>query len=76
MEEMAEDNLFITFHRYKRLVEDGKARAIRCPNDNSVVIIGHDDGELRLVCYVCNIRVTPGLSLIQQVQAVVKEHYL
>ena len=76
MEEMAEDNYFPLFHAYKRLVEDGKAKPIRCPNDDSVLIIGHDNGGLRLVCYVCDIRITPGLSLIQQVRAVVKEHVL
>lgn len=76
MVEMADDNLFHLFHNYNNLVLAGKAKAIRCPNDNSVIIIGHDKGELRLVCYVCDMRATPGLDTISNVSAVVKEHYL
>lgn len=76
MDEMAEDNLFHLFHNYNNLAEYGKAKSIRCPEDQSILVVGHDNGELRLVCYVCDIRITPGLALIDQVRAVVKEHIL
>jgi len=74
MVDMAEVNLFHLFHNYNNLVKEGKTRSIKCPNDESTLIVGHDKGELRLVCYVCDSRITPGLSLIDQVRAVVKEH--
>lgn len=65
------------FHRYRRLVEDGKAKSLDCPTCESEVVVrlGKDD-EPALWCYACNSYLQPGLNLIQQIRAVVTEHYV
>lgn len=64
------------FHLYRRLVEDGKAKPLICPDDDSILVtrIGHDD-EPMLWCYECLATIRPGLDLVQRVRAVVTEHY-
>jgi hypothetical protein len=74
--EMAEDNLFPIFHSYWNLVRQGKAKPILCPTCNYEVVVSHFNSELRLACYPCNTSTTPGLNLIENVKAVVKEHIL
>lgn len=65
------------FHRYRHLVEEGKAKGIECPNCETVMItrLGKDD-EPALWCHGCDSTIQPGLNVIQQLRAVVNEHYL
>lgn len=65
------------FHRYRHLVEDGKALPLLCPDDETPLVtrIGHDD-EPVLWCYDCLATIKPGLDLVQRVRAVVTEHYV
>jgi hypothetical protein len=62
-------------HAYQRLVEEGKVKALRCPDCDTVYIsrIGSDDQPV-LWCMVCDSKITPGLSLTGQITAVVREH--
>lgn len=63
------------FHNYRRLVEDGKAAQLLCPECDTPVVtrIGADD-EPVLWCYTCLSSLRPGLDLLAQVRAVVSEH--
>lgn len=63
------------FHNYRRLVEDGKAKPILCPECETQLItrIGPDD-EPRLWCYGCLTSLKPGSDVLAQVRAVVTEH--
>lgn len=65
------------FHRYRRLCEEGKAKGIECPDCESALVtkLGKDD-EPALWCYACDSTIQPGLNVIQQLRAVVNEHYL
>ena len=71
---MADFTDFQLFHAYNDLVKKGVTQPIRCPFCTYTVVIGHKDGDLRLECYTCNTSITPGLDLISNVRAVVKEH--
>jgi hypothetical protein len=64
------------FHRYRRLVEEGKAKSLECPEcQNSLITrIGPDDEPI-LWCYGCLSSLKPGLDVISRVRAVVTEHY-
>lgn len=65
------------FHRYRHLVEEGKAKALECPNCPGILItrLGDDD-EPALWCNSCLCTLKPGLNVIQQIRAVVTEHYV
>lgn len=73
---MSDDNWEL-FHRYRALVEQEAARALRCPDDETVLVtrLGSDD-EPVLWCMTCLSTLTPGLDLLQQIRAVVSEHHL
>jgi hypothetical protein len=64
------------FHLYRRLVEQNKAVSLICPNCNYELItrIGVDDEPI-LWCYGCLSSIRPGSDVINQVRAVVTEHY-
>jgi hypothetical protein len=65
------------FHRYRHLVDDDKALPLLCPNDGTRLVtqIGPGD-EPVLQCFGCLTVIHPGLDMIQQIRAVVTEHYI
>lgn len=65
------------FHKYRRLVEEGKAKPLICPDDTATLIsrIGPDD-EPVLWCHACLSSIRPGAYILQQVRAVVSEHFV
>lgn len=71
-------NIWQLFHTYQRLAENFKAQRLVCPNDGSFLVTrmkGKDTEHLYLWCHDCNTWTQPGLDVIRQVEAVVKEHY-
>lgn len=74
---MATDETFDLFHKYNRLVRRRLTKPLACEacGHNLTTSLGSDD-SLILVCYVCPYEVKPGTRLIEQVRAVVKEHFV
>lgn len=72
-------NIWQLFHTYNFLANKGKAETLRCPNDQNMLITrmrySQDTDNLYLWCPDCNTWTHPGLDMIRQVEAVVKEHY-
>lgn len=68
---------FQTFHKYNRLVRQGKASSLRCDACKSEVVtrLGPLDSVV-LWCYGCNSYTTPGLNTCDRVRAVVEEHFM
>lgn len=78
MQPLREVNVWQLFHTYAFLERNDRAAALRCPDDNSQVITRLNPQELEslyLWCPQCNSWTKPGIDLIRQVEAVVKEHY-
>jgi len=61
-------------HKHKKLVQQGTAMPIRCPNEEAIYItrIGQDE-EPVLYCYMCKTTVIPGLWLYKQLEAAINE---
>lgn len=68
------------FHAYRNLVEEGKVKALTCPDDgyDLVTVLNPDDpsDNVWLWCPYCDTMISPGLNLVEQVLAVVTEHDL
>jgi hypothetical protein len=76
----AETSNWQIFHSYQNIVIKGDARPFLCQECEIELIMrigpdGVDAGPV-LWCPSCDSVLVPGLDLIQQVTAVVKEHYL
>ena len=74
-------NWFPIFHAYKVLVADSKVKPLSCPDCGSeytVIARWTDDRVIEeipgLRCYTCNSTVIPGLEVLGNVRAVVREH--
>lgn len=76
-----DENLFALFHAYSKLVRRGLVRPLLCPcggtyitglKPNTMI----DEDELVLNCYDCNSMTVPGEATIDNVRAVVAEHYV
>lgn len=67
-----------TFHRYRNLVNEGKAREILCPEDGAGLIsrIHGKDDDPHFWCPACEAFTKPGLNVYSQMQAVVSEHFM
>lgn len=62
-------------HSYNRLVRQGRTAPLLCPDDNTVYgyyLAENDDPALW--CPSCNSRVTMGINLWDQINAVLREH--
>lgn len=75
------DNWFRILHDYKYIAEAGYVKPLACPdcdNPYSIHVKWNEDREIddipRLHCYFCNSTVIPGLSVLSDARAVVKEH--
>ena len=72
-------NIWRLFHTYYGLANSGKAARLTCPNDASPLVTrmrwSEDTDNLYLWCPNCDTWTHPGLDIIRQVEAVVKEHY-
>lgn len=68
-------NEWILYNTYRRLVTEGKARAIRCP-ECTTEFTGARDKDLEFImrCYGCGFVFEPGLDMWSQIRAVVSEH--
>lgn len=68
------------FHAYNRLVSEGKVKPLTCPDDGFTLVttLEPDDetDSVNLWCPGCNTTIRPGLSVVEQVKAVVKEHLM
>lgn len=73
---MATDPIFDTFHKYNRLVRRGLTRPLTCDCGEEVVtVLGFED-TLMLQCFGCDTLTSPGTNTIDNVTAIVKEHFL
>lgn len=64
------------FHNYRHLVDDGKAKSLKCPNCDGILVTQPDiDADPLLWCILCDVRFHPGLDLYSQIRAVVMEHH-
>lgn len=64
------------FHKYKTLARRGFVKPLACPHcNNEYTLRATEDGEPVLQCNFCNTLVQIGLSMYNDVVAVVKEHY-
>lgn len=64
-------------HSYRTLERAGKVQPIECPYcELTFAFARGKDGQPILWCTSCDSKITPGLDLIQQIRAVVNEHYL
>lgn len=72
-------NKWILIHTYNNLVEDGKANALRCDDDNQLLIpmidADEDSDDPVLWCPSCDTIRRPGINVWDQISAVVKEHH-
>jgi hypothetical protein len=68
---------WLVYHRYNRLVSQGAAGPLLCPDcrEKLVAKIGADDDPV-LWCMYCDTHMTPGLQFWQDTRSVVSEHYL
>jgi hypothetical protein len=65
------------FHNYRRLVIEGKAKPIECPDCSFVLVTQPDqDANPVLWCIRCDVRLIPGIDLYDQMKAIVGEHYV
>lgn len=63
------------FHRYNNLVAENKCKPLLCHTcDNWLITRVTQDNEPALQCVYCNTFIQPGLSLYQDISAVVREH--
>jgi hypothetical protein len=76
---MSDENLFPLFHAYNKLVRRGLTKPLTCDCGETQVTtlekVGDDD-LLLLECYSCGTTTRPGLTTINNVRAVVTEHFL
>lgn len=74
---MATDENFDLFHKYNRLVRRSLVKPVSCTTCNGTLTtsLGKDD-ELVLVCYSCDYELVPGTALIDEIRAIVKEHFV
>lgn len=71
------DPIFQLFHRYNKLVRRELVKPLNCKTCDSTLVTGvSDKDELLLKCYTCDSSIVPGLTLLSQVNAVVKEHFI
>lgn len=78
---MSEENLFPLFHAYNKIVRRGLVKPLLCDCGNELVtgidkktMIGED--QLVLECYQCGTIIRPGATLVNDVRAVVTEHFM
>jgi len=75
--DMETDPTFELFHRYSKLVRRSVVRPLICQKcEGFLVTIQHPKTQnLALKCYACNSVIEPGSAMIDDVEAVVKEHF-
>jgi hypothetical protein len=66
-----------TFHKYRRLVAANKVKPIECPDCSTpLVTLRNQKDEPYLWCPAEDTSFFPGIDLMDQIEAVVLEHYL
>lgn len=66
-----------TFHRYRRLSKRGIVKPLSCPDcHEEYTLRASEAGDPVLQCFFCGTLVQPGLRLYNEVEAVVKEHFV
>lgn len=66
---------FQIFHLYNRLVRRDMAEALACPTCEEVYVLREKEDKPVLQCFGCQSLVEPGLTMWNEIQAVVKEHF-
>lgn len=65
------------FHNYRRLAQEGKAKFLRCPDCDGILVTQPDKkADPILWCIHCDTKILPGLDMYEQIKAVVSEHYV
>jgi len=72
---MIDQELFILFNRYGRLVRRNLVKPLSCSKGHAYGTALSPDDELLLVCHFCDTATVPGINTIDNVRAVVKEHF-
>jgi len=62
------------FHKYNNLVTEGKTKPLSCPDCQVRLVTRVSDDQLYLYCCGCDTKIWPGLDVLDQIRAVVKEH--
>lgn len=69
-------DLFQYFHKYKRLVRRKLVRPLECEKCGTEYVANLTSTDtLVLKCYTCNVTRKPGTETINNVKAVVSEHF-
>jgi hypothetical protein len=75
------DNWFHLVHSYKKLSDNDMVKPLTCPDCGSAYSIIARWTKDRVIeeipglhCYACNSTVIPGLEVLSNIRAVVKEH--
>ena len=73
-----ETTWFQYIHTYVNLADEGKAKPLVCPEDDYKYVVEYEAGNdiPVLHCYMCDGKVYPGLGLLSNIRAIVKEHYV
>lgn len=71
-----EENLFPVFHKYNKLVRRNLVKPLLCQCGEPAITALGDDDELVLNCFSCGAITTPGIDTIDNVKAVVSEHFI
>ena len=76
-----DENIFALFHAYNKLVRRGLVKPLTCQCGGNMVtgLRKHtmiDEDELVLDCYDCGSVTVPGEATLDDVRAVVKEHFI
>lgn len=66
---------FSLFHAYNRLVRRGVTKPLMHSCGTEYVLTIGDADEPVLRCFSCNTRTYPGLNMVGNIRAVVKEHF-
>lgn len=62
------------FHEYNKIVRRGGLIALRHSCDNAYALRADKDGEPLLQCYWCNVKVTPGERMVQEIVDQIKKY--
>lgn len=75
-DETSRDDIWQVFHSYQNLADVGAVRPLTCPDCGGRLVTQLYKNDLGLWCPACDHYLVPGLTLIDQVYAVVREHYI
>lgn len=72
---MALDDTFDLFHKYNKLVRRQMVKPLACSCGTPLITTLGPADDLTLHCVACDTYTVPGVTTIDNVRAVVKEHF-